>query len=171
MDLDESVLWSGRPDPKSLYFPKYELLPFCFGIGISLITTVLFVVVLFMNVDEPILIAFTILFPLAGFFIALPELRRAIQRRDSTEYVITNKRIFRRTGIRVDVFCEGIADGYETILHRNGNATIRFPMVIEPNAGSVRVNGRAVIQNFLLANITDIEAVHRALSNMDTTVI
>ncbi len=166
MDPDEQVLWRGRPDSKSLYMPKYELMAFCFGVGIALVTSAVLIFAWIVNGSEPLIVAFTIAFPLAGLSIAGIELKRAIQRRDCTEYVITNKRIFRRIGISIEVFSEGIAEGYETILRRNGNAVIRFPMVIDPKAERVWNNNKEIIQTFSLANITEVEAAQKALAHI-----
>ena len=167
MDADEVLLWHGRPNTKGLCLSKMETAQFCFGIGFILFS-VLCLTIGWINVGpDPLLIGFTIAFPAAGILVAGSALKNGLKTRNNTEYAITNKRIFRRVGIRVEVYTDGISDGYETILHRDGTATISFAMVIDPNAGRYYVNGREVIQTLRIVRIADVEAVHRALSALN----
>ncbi len=168
MDGDEVLLWHGRPTAKGLCMSKYDRIIFCFGIGFTLFAAFCLTLGWMYNDADLLLILFTIAFPAAGIFVAAGPLKRGLRTRNSTEYVITNKRLFRRIGIHTEVFTEGIAQGYETILHRNNTATIRFATVVEPNAVPFYVNGREVIQPLTLVKIADYEGAQRALTALQT---
>ncbi len=169
MDADEVLLWHGRPSKKGLCMSRYDWTIFCFGIGFTLCAAFLLTLGWIGAGPEPMVIGFTIVFPIAGIAVAVGPLRRGLRTRNHTEYVITNKRLFRRIGIHTEAFTEGIAQGYETILHRNGTATIRFAAVAEPNAVPFYVNGREVIQPLTLVKIADYEDVQRALTALQSS--
>lgn len=166
MDADEILLWQGRPTAKGLCMSKYDRVIFCFGIGFTLFAAFCLTLGWMHNDADLLLILFTIVFPAAGIFVAYGPLKRGLRTRNHTEYVITNKRLFRRIGIHTEVFTDGITQGYETILHRNGTATIRFAAVVEPNAVPFYVNGREIIQPLTLVKIADYEGAQRALTTL-----
>lgn len=166
MDADEILLWRGRPTAKGLCMSKYDRSIFCFGIGFTLFAAFCLTLGWIGAGPDPMVIGFTIVFPIAGIAVAVGPLRRGLRTRNHTEYVITNKRLFRRIGIHTEVFTDGITQGYETILHRNGTATIRFAAVLEPNAVPFYVNGREVIQPLTLVKIADYEGAQRALTTL-----
>ena len=166
MDADEILLWQGRPTAKGLCMSKYDRVIFCFGIGFTLFAAFCLTLGWIGAGPDPLLIGFTIAFPIAGIAVAIGPLRRGLRTRNHTEYAITNKRLFRRIGIHTEVFTDGIIQGYETILHRNGTATIRFAAVLEPNAVPFYVNGREIIQPLTLVKIADYEGAQRALTTL-----
>ena len=166
MDADEILLWQGRPTAKGLCMSIYDRVIFCFGIGFTLFAAFCLTIG-WMNIDaNELLILFTIAFPTAGIAVAAGPLKRGLRTRNHTEYVITNKRLFRRIETHTEVFTDGITQGYETILHRNGTATIRFAAVLEPNAVPFYVNGREVMQPLSLVKIADYEGAQRALTTL-----
>ncbi len=109
---------------------------------------------------------FVIFFPLVGISMMIGQLCKVLRIKNHTEYVITNKRLYRRMGKKIDSYASSVTIGYETEYHRNGNATIRFPMAIDRSKGRVRVNGREIPQYVSLINIGEVDRVQQALSNM-----
>lgn len=85
------------------------------------------------------------LFPLAGVGVMVGMLCKSFRFRNCTEYVITNKRVCRRMGKRMDNYTAAVAKSHELKYHRNGNATIRFFNAIDYSAGHRRYDGRLMI--------------------------
>ena len=168
MDEGEVLLWQGRPKTKSLCLSKYEAFAFRLGTMFAILSVFIFTLAWILNGTDPVIIGFLIFFPAPGVLIAAIAAKRGLRTRDHTEYAITNMGIYRRVEDRVDQFIEGLSGGYETVFHRDGTATITFTAVVDPHAGQYRVNRRIVIQTLRIVRIADIDAVHRALSALNS---
>ena len=154
MGPDEYILWQGRPGKKGRVLFGTDLAQLIFAI----VWTFLY------GLDPSAY--FIIIFPLVGVGLIIGQFYKIGRIRNHTEYVLTNKRLYRRMGKNVDSYEAVTTLGYETKYHRNGNATISFPMAIDHRKGRVRVNGREIPQYVSLLNIGDVERVQQALSNM-----
>ena len=164
MGSDEYVLWRGCPEKKGRFLSGHELGSFAFSILWTVITCAVCIPAFSMGFHMSSL--FVILFPCIGICMIVSHLRKINCLRNHTEYVITNKRLYRCIGTKMDSYAAAVTLGYQTEYHRNGNATIRFPMAIDRSAGRVRVNGRNIPQYVSLINIGEVERVQQALANM-----
>ena len=167
MSADEYVLWSGRPEKNGPFLSGAEIGSLLFSIVWTVIATAMCLPALKDN-GGTILGLFPAIFPIVGLFLVGSHLRRVLILRNHTEYVITNKRIYRRMGKRIDNFSASIAVGYQSQTHRNGNSTITFPMAIDPSKPRTKSNGREVPRFFTINSIADVDRVQQVLSRMET---
>ncbi len=164
MAPDEFVIWTGKPETKSNLFIGQNLSTVLFAIPWTAFAVYLTVTAaqfpgLFFLSGIPFLAIG--LYMLFGNFIYTAYMRKR------TAYVITNKRIYRRMGRKTDNLSAAVMPTYETIMHRNGNGTIRFPLANDPYQRTYRVNGRVVTHYFSLDNLADIDRVQQAIARMD----
>ncbi len=164
MGSDEYVLWQGRPEKKGRVLSGSDLGNLIFSIIWTVLACAMCIPAFMDGADMSTL--FVIFFPLVGIGMMIGQLCKVLRIKKHTEYVITNKRIYRRMGKKVDNYSAAVTLGYQTEYHRNGNATIRFPMAIDCSKGRVRVNGREIPQYVSLINIREVERVQQALANM-----
>lgn len=164
MGPDEYVLWQGRPDKKGRVLFGTDMTQLIFSIFWAVLACGFCVPVFLYGIDPSAYFIF--IFPLVGIGMIIGQFYKISRIKNHTEYVITNKRLYRRMGKNIDRYDAGTTLGYETQYHRNGNASIRFPMAIDRRKGRVSVNGREVPQYVSLINIGDVDRVQQALSNM-----
>lgn len=164
MGPDEYILWQGQPDKKGRVLFGTDMAQLIFAIVWTVMACGFCVPAFLYGLDPSAY--FIIIFPLVGVGLIIGQFYKIGRIRNHTEYVLTNKRLYRRMGKNVDSYDAVTTLGYETKYHRNGNATISFPMAIDRRKGRVRVNGREIPQYVSLLNIGDVERVQQALSNM-----
>ena len=164
MGSDEYVLWHGRPEKKGRVLSGPDVWNLIFSIIWTVFACAMCIPAFMYGADSSTL--FIIFFPLVGIGMMIGQLCKVLRIKNHTEYVITNKRLYRRMGKKIDSYASSVTMGYETEYHRNGNATIRFPMAIDHSKGRVRVNGREIPQYVSLINIGEVDRVQQALSNM-----
>ncbi len=168
MGADEYVLWSGRPEKKGSFLSSSDKGSLVFSI-IWLVLSLGFgyMGLMAMN-DEWFMMIVPFFFPAVGIGLVASHFVKIHRLKNNTEYVITNKKIYRRSGKKVDTFSASVTTNYQTEYHKCGTATIRFPMAIDPRLARVRSNGREIPQYFALVNIGEVERVQQALANMST---
>lgn len=167
MAPDEYVLWSGRPEKSGLFMSGAELGSFIFSIIWTIFACAMCISAMKSRMGNSIVGYLPLLFPIVGIILIVSHLRKFLVLRNQTEYVITNKRIYRLMGKRTDNFSASVTVGYETKYHRNGNATISFPMAIDPTKGKTRVAGQTLPRCFTINNIAEVDRVQQALSRME----
>ena len=165
MAPDEHILWTGKPE-KGNIFTGQNIGTFLFGIPFTAFA-VFWTVSVVRNAPGPFFL-FGIPFLAIGLYMLFGNFIYTAYMRKRTAYVITNKRIYRRMGQKTDNLSASAMPMYETIIHRNGNGTIRFPMMHDPYYGSRRVNGRLVTRYFSIENVADFDRVQQAIAHMDT---
>ena len=166
MGPDEYVLWHGKPEKRGRLLAPHEVGSLLFSIFWTVISCTMCIAAL--TTGSGLAVLFVLIFPLVGIGLIVSQLIKINRLRNHTEYVITNKRLYRHIGPRIENYPASVTLGYEMEYHRNGNATFRFPMAIDRNAGTVRVNGRYIPQYISLVNIGDIDRVQSALASMNS---
>ena len=164
MGPDEHVIWSGKPEGGNI-FTGQNIGTFLFGIPWTAFAV--FWTVSVSKAPGPFFL-FGIPFLAVGVYMLFGNFLYTAYMRKRTAYVITNKRIYRRMGRKTDNLSASTMPMYETIIHRNGNGTIRFPVMHDPYYGGRRVNGRAVTRYFTIENVADISRVQQAIACMDS---
>ncbi|MBR6826181.1 MAG: hypothetical protein IKM59_06495 [Oscillospiraceae bacterium] len=165
MGGDEYVLWHGCPSKQGRLLSGTELRIFLFCILWTVLGTAMAIAFIVIEPDPTTFVV--LLFPVIGGFLIATQLRRLLCLRNHTEYVITNKRLYRRMGKKVDSYAACMTQGFQIQYHPNGNATIRFPMIVDPGAGTMRSRREGEIYQYVaLINIEDPDRVEQALVNM-----
>ncbi len=166
MGPDEFVLWTGQPEIKGNLFTIHDLVncafgAFATGFAIFWMKSALSVP------GSGLFFLFGIPFLAVGLYMFFGRAIYNVYMRKRTAYVITNKRIYRRIGRKTDNLPGLNMPAYDTVMHRNGNGTIRF--VTAQNAyRSVDRYGRAVVRYFTLDNLADVDRAQQAIARMDT---
>lgn len=159
----EYVLWTGKPE-KGNIFTAQNLTYFFFGIpwtGFAIFWTTMAMQ------GSPLFALFGLPFIAVGLYMLFGNFIYTAYMRKHTAYVITNKKIYRRMGRKTDNLAAAVMPTYETVIHRNGNGTIRFPLVHDPYQRGVRINGRPAPRYFTLENIAEIDQVQQAIARME----
>ncbi len=159
---DEYVIWSGKPERGNIF--TGQNLAYCF-FGIPWTAFAIFWTSTAMQ-GPPLFALFGLPFIGVGLYMLFGNFIYTAYIRKRTAYVITNKKIYRRMGRKTDNLAAAVMPTYETVIHRNGNGTIRFPLPRNPYEGTVRINGRPVPRYFTLENIAEIDRVHQAIAHM-----
>lgn len=163
LEEGESILWHGSPEKKGLFMSKYDLWFLYFAIGWTVFTAPLLVFPFINNEWNPFFVAFCIIFPAVGVLMTVSHIRKSLRNRNSTEYAITNKRIFRRVGIRIEVFYPKFNYICQVEHHKNGTMTLKFPEVRDES--TMVING--YYQCFSIRGIADHPEAQQALDCME----
>ena len=166
MSADEYVLWSGRPEKKGLFLAGAEI-----GSLIFLILWTIFASVLFYKglkgSDFFPFVLISAIFPAVGIILLSVQISGFLKLRNNTEYVITNKRLYRRLGKKAENFSVNLISNYHVAYHRNGNASVIFPGIIESAKIVGRTRKQQVIHYVTLVNIANITQVQQILDRVN----
>ncbi len=162
MAPDEFVLWTGKPDTGSNYFTGHNFATFLFAIPFTAFAV--FWMVTASKAPGPFFL-FGIPFLGYGLYMLFGHWIRNLFLRKNTCYVITNKRIYRRIGKKTDNLPGLNMPPYETVMHKNGNGTIRFTVGTNPYRSTDRY-GRYAVSCFTLDNLADVDRAQQAISRM-----
>lgn len=168
MSADEYVLWSGRPEKRGLFFIAGDLHSIFFFIIFTVFSFVIFYAGLKGTPAGSPLRMIPIIFPTVGIGLLCVQVSKFLALRNKTEYVITNKRFYRRYGNKMENFPISQTAGYNVKYHRNGNASIVFTGIIDSTRPMVRSNGRQIIPYITISNIADVARVQQALDRANT---
>ncbi len=162
MDPDEHVLWTGRPEQGTIL----SAVPFSsYLTSLGVIAFSIFMYELCRTTsEEPLLLFWFIFFAVGVYGLAIwPFQAQYLRKR--TFYVITNRRIYRKRGRKIDNLAAANLPSYETIYHNNGNGTIRFSLVSSPRWAGYR----QIATHFTLDNIPDMGHALQAIARLETT--
>ena len=166
MRADEHILWSGKPEKKGRHLTTAERGAFALSVLALFVSLPFGYLGLAYPNGDWVTNILLLIFPVIGIAMVTSQFVKLHRLKNDTEYVITNRKIYRRCGQRVDSFPASISVSYETEYHKCGTATIRFPMAVDPHLPRVRVNKREIPQYFALVNIGEVEEVLQVLTNM-----
>lgn len=160
----EAVLWKGKPGKGHLLTPQdVYMIPFSiFWCGFAVVWEI---GVIFGG--APFFFGiWGIPFILVGLYITVGRFFHTAYLRKHTAYVITNKKIIRKRGKRMDMLGAGNMPLTHITTFADGNGTIRFG---EYNM-YCRRNGFDGFQNsapFMLENVPDVVRVHQIINTME----
>ena len=162
----EYILWKGKPEPGFSLTPgeKGEMLMgllFC-GVG------PLWLVLPAEEVSFLYRLLFASLFLGVGLFTLIVRPLWTLWIRRHTAYVITNKKILRRQGKKVDMLEGRSMPTARWALHKNGNGTVQFGSQ-SFKAYDTFGRGRTYVNRnlFTLHNLADVRGAQQALQNIE----
>lgn len=165
MAPDEFVLWTGKPEIKGNLFTTEDIpLTLFYALWTG------FAVFWFVSAAKygGLFSIFGIPFVFVGCYLLFGRFIHKAYLRRRTTYVITNRRVYRKRGQKIDNLPATQNPGYETIIHRNGNATIRFHLISDDYRSAPKFNGRQFTRRYELENLLDADRVQQALARMGT---
>lgn len=167
MSPDEHVLWQGKPDKGNL-FTKQQLLGLP-GVLVFLGITV-FITGGSAKGGMQNFIMFLPFLVIVSFILLGPIVRH-IRNRKNSLYVITNKKIYRKIGSKIDYLAAASMPSHYTYLYKNGNGSIYFqnePATYdELNYGNSHRGPATNRPTFSLENLADVRRAESALEQMD----
>lgn len=158
----EQILWRGTPGPGNLLTRQdFFLIPF------SLFWTggVVFISFNILSTDSPLFSKlFLIPFLCAGFYILIGRFLWTAYQRKQTAYVITNQKVIRKRGSRIDIQTLANAPATHLEIHKDGYGTIAFGNpYMRTHRSSNSFNGYDGL--FSLENIPDAVRVQQIILN------
>lgn len=160
----EAILWRGKPGKGHLLTPQDAyMIPFSiFWCGFAF-----FLEITAIAGGAPFFFAlFGIPFICVGVYITVGRFFHAAYLRKRTAYVITNKKIIRKRGNRVDMLDGRTMPSAHITTFSDGSGTIHFGQRVfyrQTGFNDWSQNGMP----FSLENVPDVTRVHQILSNMD----
>lgn len=159
---DEYILWRGKPAGGSI-FTSQDILMIPFSIlwcGFA----VFWVVSAFMSGAPAIFCCFGLPFVAVGMYLVFGRFIHTAYMRKRTLYVITNKKIIRKRGAKVDILHLNNLPSMTLTAHKNGNGTIRFGQTYSYYSGGQRYTTNSS-SLFMLENIPNAVQVQEIISN------
>lgn len=157
----EAVLWKGRPQSGHLLTSQdIVMIPFSIlwcGFAIFWVCTA------FLNGAPIPFVLFGVPFVFVGLYIVFGRFIHTAYLRKRTYYVITNLKIIRKRGQKIDMQDRATLPPLQIRVHPDGSGTISFGMPYG-NVYSSR-QYRGVYPGFSLDNIPDVARVHALLIN------
>ncbi len=122
MGADEFILWRGKPEPGGTFRKEnLTILPFgIFFFGFAIFWTVT------AAASAPFMAFFGLPFLAVGAYLTFGQLIHKKQLLSKTEYAITNKKIIRIMGQRVDIVNADQVNNMQIQMHSDGTGTITF---------------------------------------------
>lgn len=164
MGADEYILWTGKPEIRGNLFTMNDFVNNAFGIFV--IAFSLFWMKTAMQAPGPFFLS-GLPFLAIGLYMLFGRGISGVYLRKRTAYVITNKRIYRRVGRKTDNLPGIHMPAYETVMHKNGNGSIRFVMSQNTYHSTGRY-ARTPVRYFTLENLADVDRAIQAIARMDT---
>lgn len=168
----EYVVWKGKPEKGNLLTASdLFLIPF----SLLWCAFAIFWEVTAINSGAPFFFAvFGLCFLCAGLYMMFGRFLRSAYIRKRTAYVITNKKIIRLQGNKVDMLHGSALPPMHVVIHKNGNGTIGFlqdnyhyrnSLFYGRYRGGLRF-GNDKFVTFSLDNIPDVARVQEMIANM-----
>jgi len=163
----EYIMWKGKPENKNFFTSNDILLipfsilwcGFAFFWEISVIS----------SSAPPFFALFGLPFIFVGLYLVFGRFVHTAYKRKRTAYVITNKKIIRIQGKKIDMLDGKTMPPIYVNIHKNGNGTIVFGQDIVHYNGRNRttVNNFGYSSIFAIENIPNVAAVHQIINDME----
>ena len=168
MASDEHILWHGKPEPGRT-FTKQDIIMIPFSLlwcGFAIFWTVS------ASSAGGFFGLFGIPFVLVGLYMVFGRFIHGAYVRKNSYYVITNKRIYRRIGKKIDFLAAVSMPPYHTVIHKNGCGSVYFQNTDVYRGRGYRSSGSyssslSPTHGFSLENLSDIGRVQQAIEQMD----
>ena len=122
LSADEYVVWQGRPEGKSL-FRREDMLTIPFGVFFLLFACIWAAAA---AQGSPIFALFAIPFIGTGLYFTVGMVFHRAHILSKTEYAVTNKRLIRINGTKVDIVYGSQIQNLEITMNTDGTGTITF---------------------------------------------
>ena len=161
LSAGEQILWKGTPGKGHLFLPSdIFMIPFSiFWCGFAFFWE--FGVI---SSGNPVFAFFGLPMIAVGFYITIGRFIWKVYIRKRTVYVITNKKIIRKQGTRLDTLEKSGILSTDVQLYADGNGTIIFN---SNHYYSSRRHGYNRPTPFILDNVPQVADVQRALASME----
>ncbi len=163
MSINERILWKGKPDKGNFFTTRdiFTSLVALLWIGFAVFWT-------HMVLQENSIFALIgIVLIIVGIYLLVGRFFHMAYRRKNSRYVITNKKIMRKIGKKVDSLSSVSLPAFHTTLYRNGNGTIIFETANPYNRNRKTVSIGYDTTSFSLENVENISHVLQAIEQMD----
>ena len=165
MAPDEYILWRGKPQPaKGFRKENMMLLPFgIFFFGFAIFWTVT------AAASAPFMAIFGLPFIAVGAYLSFGQIIHKKHLQSKTEYAVTNKKLIRIMGERVDMVNADQINNMQIQMHQDGTGTITFlRQEIYYHGTSRRTTYPGGITGFYaLENVADPIYVQQKINEMD----
>lgn len=165
MSTDEYILWRGKPQPaKAFQKENLMLLPFgLFFFGFAIFWTVT------AAMSAPFMAIFGIPFICVGAYLSFGQIIHKRYLHSKTEYAVTNKKLIRIMGERVDMVNADQINNMQIQMHKDGTGTITFlRQEIYYRGGNRHTSYPGGITDFYaLENVADPIYVQQKINEMD----
>lgn len=165
MTPDEYILWRGKPQPqKGFRKENLMLLPFgLFFLGFAIFWTV------GAASSAPFMAIFGIPFICVGAYISFGQIIHKKHLQSKTEYAVTNKKLIRIMGERVDMVNADQINNMQIQMHPDGTGTITFLRQEIYYSGESRHTSYpgGITGFYALENIADPIYVQQKINEMD----
>lgn len=158
----EYILWKGKPE-KGIQFTAADLFLTFFGLAFG--TMPLVWVVAAFRAGAPIASLVCVPFVAIGFYMALGRFIANARKRKKTFYVVTNKKIMRKVGSKIDMMDIKHLPSVTVIAHKNGNGTIEFGQVVRFYSGDGKSETIGSSSIFRIENIANAVRIQELISN------
>ncbi len=168
MTDSEYILWKGKPDSGIIFTDTDKaLIPFSvFWLAFSV-----FWEVTALSAGAPGFFAlFGLPFVAIGVYMLIGRFFADARRRAKTAYVVTNKKIIRLSGNKIDILDGKQMPPMHVEIHKNGNGTISFGQNHIQNHGAYGYGTTYINMSnsfFSIENIPDYVRVQQAILSMD----
>jgi hypothetical protein len=162
---DEFILWKGQPEKGNLLSKSDAVfIPFSiFWCGFAIIWEVSVI-----SSDAPFFFClFGLPFVAVGFYITVGRFFHLAYSRVHTWYVITNKKIIRKIGGKIDILDGQNLPSMRIELRKNGHGNINFGEAFVLPRRGLNLNGNTQEYSFSLDNIKDPLKVQEIIKTMD----
>ncbi|MBR6826180.1 MAG: hypothetical protein IKM59_06490 [Oscillospiraceae bacterium] len=161
MEPGEYVLWEGGP-AKGTIFSAVPFSSYLTCLGVIAFSVIMRK--LTMSVEEGYAYLFWYIFTAVGVYGIFIWPFQAYFTRKNSHYVITNRKIYRKRGRKIDSLPAANMPSYETSYNHNGNGTISFAKTSTP----AWANGVQITTRFTLENLPDMDRALQAIARMET---
>lgn len=168
MAPEEHMLWHGKPEPGRIFTGQdVFMIPFSLlWCGFAIFWTV------GASSAGGFFGLFGIPFVLVGLYMVFGRFIHRAYLQKNSYYVITNKRIYRRRGKKIDFLSAASMPPYQCVIHKNGCGSIYFQDMTVYSRRGYRTtagygNTMSPSQGFTLDNLSDIGKVQQAIEQME----
>lgn len=165
LSSDEYVLWQGKPQKGHIFTAQdVFVIPFSiFWLGFAVVWTAL------ASKSSAIFGLFGLPFVLVGLYMLFGRFVHKNRLKKKTAYVITNKRVIRKIGNRVDMRNLNDLPEMQVTTYKDGSGTINFGYNVTHYRGRYHRSSTVEEYEFSLENIPNVLNVQRIITDMQST--
>lgn len=166
MEADEFIIWQGKPE-KGNYFRRENIASLPFGLFFFAFACVWAAAA---SQGSPFFALFALPFMAVGLYVSFGTIIHRAIMLSKTEYAITNKKLIRISGQRVDIVRADQIDAIQIEMNKNGTGTIIFrnSAVYHHSGNKIYTNYPGTNMGFYsIENIRDVITVQHKINEME----